>query len=59
MFETIRYMTNSKKGAIEIDELIKLLIAVIVLIIVIVLVTVTIKGELFSQGERAMDIFKF
>ena len=54
------YKNNEdKKGAIEMDELAKLIIGIILLIILIVIVTVVIRGELGIQGEEIKEIFRF
>ena len=46
-----------RKGALEMDQLGKLLIGLIVLIILIVIVTVVIGGEFGSQGKGIADAF--
>ena len=50
---------QNKSGALEFDELGKLIIGLILLIILIIIVTVVIRGELLIQGEEAKSIFRF
>ena len=52
-------INQDKKGAIEMDELAKLIIGIILLIILIVIVTVIIRGELGIQGDEIKEIFRF
>ena len=51
--------TQDKKGAIEMDELAKLIIGIILLIILIVIVTVVIRGELGFQADEIKSVFRF
>lgn len=50
---------KNKIGAIELEHLGKLILAIILLLVLIGIVTVVIKGELSSQGDKVKDIFNF
>ena len=52
-------INQDKKGAIEFDELAKLIIGIILLIILIVIVTVVIRGEFVIQADEIKEIFRF
>jgi hypothetical protein len=47
----------SKKGAIEMDELGKLIIGLVLFLVLIYIVSVMIGGEVGSQQEEVEDIF--
>jgi hypothetical protein len=48
---------NSKKGALEMDELGKLIIGLILFIILIYIVSLMIGGEIGAQKEEVTDVF--
>ena len=50
-------MKKQKKAAIEIDELVKLIMAGIALLILLVIVGLVIGGEFTHQGDKLKSIF--
>lgn len=48
---------NSKKGAIEMDELGKLIIGLVLFLLLIYIVSVLIGGEIGAQKDEVSDVF--
>lgn len=61
LFTSLKCLKNTfsknKKGALEMDELGKLIIGVILFIILIYIVSVLIGGEIGSQKDEVTDVF--
>ena len=57
-FILCKMFLKNNKGGIELDQLGKLIIALVLLIVLIVIVTVVIQGELDSQAVGISDAFK-
>lgn len=63
LFTSLKVLKNynslrkSKSGALEMDELGKLIIGVILFIILIYIVSVMIGGEIGSQKDEVTDVF--
>lgn len=48
---------RNKKGAIEFDELGKLIIGIVFIIVLLTIVGIIIKDRLFDQGDRVKEGF--
>jgi hypothetical protein len=61
LFTSLKVLKNSfcisKKGAIELDELGKLIIGLVLFIILIYIVSVLVGGEIGSQKEEVTGVF--